>query len=245
MPLLLKIMWSLSGQTLSFSCVPQKNGVEIRSRDSKILLAVVNLVFLVTMICAKHFKTMALLQIEVMCLMNWHSIPSTTGSRFVRNWCKCKQPFFERIATCGKKWVYYRRWSEFWSAWRQRRTNKWFFPLSSALLVKPSTKIIWNFVRPSTEIRIVWCLIKLKPQKAHSSYSSDMTPLDKYLFSHLQLFLEGSIFSSSEKPFLRSIRFSNRDCDSSGKSALISWQNVGRKWLTWMAITILINFEFV
>ncbi|GBN62039.1 hypothetical protein AVEN_250377-1 [Araneus ventricosus] len=46
----------------------------------------------------------------------------------------------------------------------------------------------------------VWTLYKLEWDLIqHPSYSPDMAPSDFYLFSHLQLHLDGAIFNSNEE----------------------------------------------
>ncbi|GBN32873.1 hypothetical protein AVEN_122539-1 [Araneus ventricosus] len=54
--------------------------------------------------------------------------------------------------------------------------------------------------RPHVSTMTGWTLYKLEWELIqHAPYSGDMVPSDFYLFSHLQLHLDGAIFNSNEE----------------------------------------------
>ncbi|PRD34428.1 UNVERIFIED_CONTAM: hypothetical protein NCL1_14641 [Trichonephila clavipes] len=55
-------------------------------------------------------------------------------------------------------------------------------------------------IRPNVSAMACWTLYKLERDlRQHPPYNSDMEPLDCYLFSHLQMHLDGTIFHSNDK----------------------------------------------
>ncbi|GBN29915.1 hypothetical protein AVEN_253451-1 [Araneus ventricosus] len=81
--------------------------------------------------------------------------------------------------------------------------------------------------RPHVSMMTVWSLYKLEWDLIqHPPYSPDMAPSDFYLFSHLQIHLDGAIFDSNEEVINDVHLF--LDSRSSSQKGSKSCQNVGK-----------------
>ncbi|GBN21963.1 Histone-lysine N-methyltransferase SETMAR [Araneus ventricosus] len=135
-----------------------------------------------------------------------------------------KEKILDRILTCDEKWVYYNNTSRkgWWSAPGESAGS-----VARRALINKKCNIqqyavikVCNSIRekrrnefrrkvflfhqdnagPHVNTRTDWTLYKLEWDLIqHPPYSTDMSPLDFYLFSHLQLHLDGSIFNSNEE----------------------------------------------
>ncbi|GFW92345.1 uncharacterized protein TNCV_3588651 [Trichonephila clavipes] len=83
--------------------------------------------------------------------------------------------------------------------------------------------------RPHVSAMISWTLCTLEwGLRQHPPYRPDMAPSDYYLFLHLQLHLEGTIFHSNDNVINEINRFLECGRHSFSQKGLKSCQNAGR-----------------